>query len=312
MKFVKFLLNTLQFVILLCVAFLACSVISASLSLQTKNNSTGFVFWSNHETKVGLNDAIGFWGDSIEANYTTYSKDENADFSRKRFTVAGEEGLTIKDFTTGEMVTIHTITADVAGPKYRTRNWLNWIWYKESVGLWLDYGIDAIAAAASPVLLPTMNVKNLEKFYQKDLCDFREEILTDHKSLGTHYYEDAIEALYNLETIDDYYRWADDYKVMYDYMFKIAKYNAKDKDGNYIYEKYYNKFVGEDKVMNSSVVLLYYTIIVDIVVAAWIVYQYPITIKQMDTGDLEASGGMIKKRKRRHLFQRKRRKKQEE
>ena len=298
MKFVRFLLNTLQFIILLIGSFFICTLVSTTLSLQTKQNTTGFVFWSMKDTSVGINDAIGFWGDTIQANYTTYSKDKDYDFSQREFVVAGEEGLQVKDFDTGEMVTIYTISADVAGPKYRCRNWIPWNWYKESVGMWLDYGIDAIAAVSSPILLPTMNVKNVEHFYQKDLYEFREEIGNASKAHGSHYYEDALEALYNCKTEDDYYQWVDNYKVMYDYMFKIGKYNAKDDKGNYIYEYYYNKFIGEDKVMNSSVVLLYYTILIDIIITIWVVIQYPITIKQLDTGEMEASGGMIKRKKR--------------
>ena len=56
--------------------------------------------------------------------------------------------------------------------------------------------------------------------------------------------------------------------------------------------------------MNSSVVLLYYTILIDIIISIWVVCQYPITIKQLDTGEMEASGGMIKRKKRPGLFSR--------
>lgn len=308
MKFVKFLLNTLQFFVLLICSFFICTLVSGTLSLQTKQNTTGFVFWSSQETSVGLNDAIGFWGDSVQANYTTYSKDENMDFSKKEFVVAGEEGLLVKDFDTGEMVTIHTIRADVSGPKYRCRNWLSWNWYKDSIGIGLDYAVDAVTAVASPILLPTMNVKNVERFYQKDLYEFREEIGNASKAHGSHYYEDAIESLYNCKTEEDYDQWVDNYKVMYDYMFKIGKYNALDSEGNYIYGHYYNKFIGEDRVMNSSVVLLYYTILIDIIISIWVVYQYPIAIKQLDTGEMEASGGMIKKKKKNGFWKRIKRK----
>ena len=291
MKFVKFILNTLMFCLLTICSFLVCCGVSWSLSLQTKSNDTGFVFWSSQETSVGLNDAIGFWGDSVQANYATYKKQ---DFSKKIF-VVDPEGITIK--VNGEEVVIKEITANVAGPKFRCRNWIPWNWYKNSIGLWLDYAVDAVTAVCSPILLPTLNVKDLERFYGKELIDFRQEI--DEKIPNqSHYYEDAVEALYNAQSGEAYAQWVDKYPVMYDYMFKIAKYNSVDDQEVPIYAKYYTKFVGEDRIMNSSVVLLYYTILIDLIVSLWIVIQYPIAIKQLDDGTSEASGGLIKRRKK--------------
>lgn len=269
MKFVRFILKSLMFCIMLVCTFVVCAIVSMTLSLQTKEETTGFKIWSIAEDSVGLNDAVGFWGTTIEANYATYKE---STYSDKEFVVS-TEGITIKDFDTNEDVVIYSIRADVAGPKFRCRNWISWSWYKASVGKVLDYGVDAVASLASPVLLPTMNVKNVERYYGKTLLDFKDEIAENKKAHGAHYYEDAIEALYNCSTDADYGKWIDEYTVMYDYMFKIAKYNAVDKDGNLIYEKYFNKFVGEDRVMNSSVVLLFYTILIDIIISIWLVKQ---------------------------------------
>ena len=269
MKFVRFLLKSLMFFIILICTFIACCVVSWTLTIQTKESTTGFVIWSVKDDSVGMNDAIGYWGTTIKANYSTYKKEL---YEKKEFLIS-EEGITIQDFDTGEEIKIYTIRADVAGPKFRCRNWLPWTWYKNSVGKGLDYAIDAVAALTSPILLPTMNIKNLEKFYGKQLIDFKDEIAKSKKAAGIHYYEDAIQALYNCADDDDYGKWVDNYPLMYDYMFKIAKYNALDSDGEPIYGKYFNKFVGEDRMMNSSVVLLYYTILIDLIISIWMVTQ---------------------------------------
>ena len=75
MKFVRFLLKSLMFFIILICTFIACCVVSWTLTIQTKESTTGFVIWSVKDDSVGMNDAIGYWGTTIKANYSTYKKE---------------------------------------------------------------------------------------------------------------------------------------------------------------------------------------------------------------------------------------------
>jgi len=313
MKFVKLILNLIMFVFVLLLTWVAAFAVQWVLCVQTGNADNGYVPVSIKEDSVGYNDAFGYLGTSVQANYATYGNDE---YQYYTFKYEVEEGQPEK-----------TITADVRGPKYRCRNWFSWNWWKNSLGLWLDYGVDAVASVSAPIILPTSNIQQLQKYYGKQLYEFRDEINTNSKQTygdtGLTYYEVAIAKLSEALLTDSEYtyaKWVDDYTLMYNYMFKIAKYNATMEVTNEndelevvpVYESYYNKFIGSDGQPKTSIYLLYYTIILSLIISLWIVHQYPVVTTQNEFGEVEVSGGLFRrkrnKEKKRHFFHRKHKK----
>jgi len=304
MRLVKLILNTIMFAVVLLLIWVAAYGVQWALCVQTGNADNGYVPISLKEDSVGYNDAFGFLGTSVSGNYASYSND---DYESYTFVYQLNEEEPNK-----------TITADVRGPKYRVRNWLSWGWWKNSVGLWLDYAVDAVASVGSPIVLPTMNVQQLQHYYGKQLYEFKDEINNKSKQTygetGLTYYEVAIAKLSEALLTDSEYtysKWVDEYTVMYNYMFKIAKYNATkivvDENGveqeEYIYAPYVKKFINSEGQPKTSIYLLYYTIILSLIVALWIVHQYPITTEQNEFGEVEVRGGLFrrhKKKERKH------------
>lgn len=302
MKLLNFIIRIGEFVILLFLLLIAAFGVQWVLCVQTGDSSNGYTVWSVNETSVGYNDAFGYLGTSVKANYSTYG---NSEYQTYTFVYDGENGK--------------QVTADVRGPKYRCRNWIGWSWWKTYPGLWLDYAVDAVASVGAPIFLPTSNIYQLQHYYGKQLYEFEDEINEKSKKTygdtGLTYYQVAIAKLTDAIDVNSDYtydQWVDDYQVMYNYLFKIAKYNAVttgvDEEGNEIqvkiYENYYNKFITEDGQLKTSIYLMYYTIILGIIVAIWGTKQFPRWAQVNDNGELELKGGNRPNnpRKKRHFF----------
>lgn len=320
MKLVKWFLNLLYFAILLCGMFIVSLGCNFLVSVQTGESDSSFVVYSMSETSYGINDAITFIGDNIKTNYKLYSNSDDINYSSAMFVIEyGENEKPIEISGTDGTYEIDALYLDIKGPKARVSNWFSWEWWSTYPGSWLDYGVDFVASVTSPVVLPSYNAANLAKFYNPDMQPGDPLVLTDElttdlaKKYGKDYVTRAVQDLYAVQTdsvlpgsaITTYHKWIKAYSHFYDYMFKIAKYNAlsKDENGDYykVYEKYYNKIVvnkdgTDDRRLNSNVNALYYTLLLDALGAGFVIWQYPITTETEDDGKVKVKGGLFRRR----------------
>lgn len=208
-------------------------------------------------------------------------------------------------------------------PKYRSRNWFGWEWWKDYPGYGLDYATDIIVGVVSPVVVPLWNVNQVKEYYIEDFYyDSNYETVPLESTIpyikeyhaaeidkrkGTGYTELALNAFEvtlmssDAEVFMSYDQWVDEYPTVYEYMFRTAKYNVVNEDGRKAYENIYNKFISTingERIINTGVYILYLNIYIDIAFSLWVVIQYPIRLKQNEFNEVEVDSGFLNRRKR--------------